>query len=109
MRSPFLALLLALLGCEGTSAHRADPGGSSGHGGGTASCRNDCVAENSEDCDGCWKSILDCCYTAAERTNAEPAKMAEVCAGSPVCRACCNECAARSCDEHKAAGDCPNL
>jgi hypothetical protein len=103
-----MRLLAALATLSLVACSSASTGAPAGAGGGGPVCTA-CTAEEGEDCLGCWSKILDCCYRADERADAKPAEMAARCSDLAPCAACCNECAAQSCDELRAHGNCPNL
>jgi hypothetical protein len=67
-----------------------------------------CACEADEDCHACYENIGRCCYDDPTMLGNLEAVVAN-CQALPGCRACCNECAARSCDALKANGECPNL
>lgn len=67
-----------------------------------------CTCDPEEDCIGCIQHIGTCCYDDLT-ISGQAANIASVCAQTPSCKACCNECVRKSCDELKANKECPNL
>ncbi len=93
VRSLGLAISLATLACAPAAAPAPDAG-------------ERCVARASEPCAPCFARIGECCYSDATIGGAARA-IAARCEGDPSCRACCDECAARTCEQILAADDCP--
>jgi hypothetical protein len=85
--------VLALVACSGKAPD--------------VNCRYDCPLEPEETCGDCSERIATCCYLGGESDRAKVAWAMAVCEGDPGCRACCDECAALTCEEIVANGDCP--
>jgi hypothetical protein len=66
-----------------------------------------CQPEDGETCGACMAQMGTCCYGDASIGGLAPL-LQQRCEGMPSCRACCNECAAKTCDQWAASGDCPN-
>lgn len=66
-------------------------------------------ADAPEDCDACFRLISQCCDTEAhdETFGGRLTHIVATCRLDPNCASCCDECAARTCEQVIAAGDCP--
>ncbi len=62
-----------------------------------------------EDCDACFRLISQCCDTEThdETFGGRLTHIVSTCRLDPNCASCCDECAARTCEQVIAAGDCP--
>lgn len=67
-----------------------------------------CLCEDQEDCPGCFEHIGACCYEDVT-IEGQAEQLTATCENTPACKVCCNECKARSCEDLRARGDCPNL
>lgn len=65
-----------------------------------------CACEEREDCAACIAKIGTCCYEDPT-ISGQAERLAGTCARTGACSSCCNECAAKSCEELLAAGACP--
>ncbi len=66
-----------------------------------------CTDDPGESCTTCYENIGTCCYDDATIGGDVPALVAS-CESEPTCLRCCAECAALTCDELHASGNCPN-
>lgn len=67
-----------------------------------------CACEGGqEDCQACLEKIGTCCYDGDATIGGQVDRLAGTCEMNGACAACCNECAAKSCEELVAAGACP--
>lgn len=73
-----------------------------------ASLRLQCTcSDQAENCDACLRLISRCCNEGEETFGGRLTYLVATCQGDPNCAACCDECAARTCDQVVRAGDCP--
>lgn len=102
--SSLLAIAVLAAGCNVPPAVAAPPDLA------TAGCaRAACVPEPNEDCASCFAKIGQCCYGDRDwggPTGSYEALVAR-CAEAPDCVACCNECAAMTCEGMRAHHVCP--
>lgn len=73
-----------------------------------------CTCEDNETCGDCMAKIGECCYGdpglfALDAPLPMALPFALRCEADPSCKACCNECAALSCDELIAGNACPPI
>lgn len=114
MRSTLLLGTLALGACDGGAA--ADPvDGVSADAVAAADAAaapdalpSGCVCDGVEDCRACFENIGRCCYDDPTLFG-QLERLADTCQASAPCAVCCAECAQRSCEAVRAAGDCPNV
>lgn len=69
----------------------------------------ECTCEGDEDCAACIANIGDCCYEGDVTIGGQAERLSGTCKDDGACHACCNECAAKSCEELLAAGACPPI
>ena len=67
-----------------------------------------CACGSDDDCNACFALIGLCCYEDPTM-GGQAGLIARNCDFNPSCKACCFECASRSCAEIKALGGCPAL
>ncbi len=67
-----------------------------------------CDCGDDDDCPACFAHLGQCCY-GDPTFFGELKRISDNCDRSPACKACCSECLARSCEQMKAANDCPHL
>ncbi len=73
-----------------------------------ASLKLQCTcAAGPENCDACLRLISKCCNEGEETFGGRLPYLVATCQGDPNCAACCDECAARTCEQVVRAGDCP--
>lgn len=65
-----------------------------------------CECAAGERCLECYRHLGDCCY-GDPTIFGQVARLAENCEREGDCAACCDECAARTCEELRAGHDCP--
>jgi hypothetical protein len=129
-RTPWLAALgLAGFACQaggGAAPASADTGGARDADAGTPDARPASAADAAvrgdagpskacacaaapEDCDACFRLISRCCDLEGgdETFGGRLDAIMRTCEANPRCAACCDECAARTCEQVRAAGDCP--
>lgn len=75
---------------------------------------DECACEADETCTECLELIGRCCYDEPgipqlEGPGLMAAALARRCESDPSCRACCNECAALTCEELIESGSCPTM
>ena len=70
-------------------------------------CGQRCPTEVGEECSGCFAKLAECCYGGRELHAQQLSYAQPVCEADPGCVACCNECAALSCEELVANHNCP--
>lgn len=70
-----------------------------------------CVAEDNEDCAGCFERIGNCCYLDPDWGEGPGTRdqLVARCLTNPGCTACCNECKQMSCEAMKKRGVCPYI
>jgi hypothetical protein len=73
--------------------------GGAGADGGADALVPECPVETDEDCDACYAHVGDCCKPGDLSWIEAAPTLARACSANPLCAACCNECAAMSCDE----------
>ncbi len=67
-----------------------------------------CTCDAEEDCDACFRRVGTCCYED-ELIGGQVAALADRCASSGACRACCAECVGLSCEELIRRQMCPPI
>ena len=125
MRWTLLALLAPLFGCDDDAKRAAadaapdarSPGSDAAppaDGGGVSDAAADAslqlrctCSDRPEDCEACFRLISRCCNQGEETFGGRLSYLLATCQGDPNCSACCDECAARTCDHVVRAGDCP--
>lgn len=87
-----VVLLWLLVGCGGASEDV---------------CRLRCPTAAGETCEACYANIATCCYGDDPVQIFRLAQARPVCEADPGCVACCDECAALSCQDLIANNNCP--
>ena len=64
-------------------------------------------SDHDEDCEACFRHISACCSEGDETFGGRVDHIVANCRLDPRCAACCDECTARTCEQIRAAGDCP--
>jgi hypothetical protein len=117
MRSIAVVLALVAIACGGGEARDGDAGEAPDAGdAGTdaafvwsdAGPRAECPGGLGEDCAACFDNVGRCCYDEDPDWEVAKAAMSASCGSRVECAACCDECAAMSCEELMAADACPN-
>ena len=67
-----------------------------------------CAMAPAEDCLPCFEQIGRCCYEDVT-IEGQVEALSATCQSDDRCKSCCDECAALSCDQLKANGNCVNL
>lgn len=67
----------------------------------------ECPAESDEDCQACYENVGDCCKPGDLSWKKALPALVGACNANPLCAACCDECAAMTCDELLANDLCP--
>jgi hypothetical protein len=90
-----LSLCLVGIACKSDETTAPTPGAAPG-----------CTCEEKEDCTACYAHIGECCYEDATIRGRAHLLVAN-CERDGRCSSCCNECVAKSCEDLRAAHDCP--
>jgi hypothetical protein len=67
-----------------------------------------CACDPVEDCAACFAQIGRCCYDD-ETIGGQVGRLVATCESRAACTVCCTECAAKSCEQMRADGDCPTV
>lgn len=103
-----LALTSGCGGCDGDPPAAPVDAGAVDAPGTDARAAWACACEPTEDCTACYRKIGECCYEDPE-IGGLVELFADNCRRAGACMACCNECAAQTCEQLIASRGCPNM